>query len=62
LQYVSGSAAFLHACTCAFIEEEVVIEKILRHCGLWKEPPIRPPPKAEDPTLDYGLLPLRSLM
>ena len=32
----------------------------LRHCGLWKEPPIRPPPeekpppKVEESTLDYG--------
>jgi hypothetical protein len=34
----------------------------LRHCGLWKEPPIRPPPeekpppKVEKSVLDYGLL------
>jgi hypothetical protein len=43
----------------SFIEEDVVIEKILRHCGLWKEPLIRPPPTApppalNEPTLDYG--------
>jgi hypothetical protein len=28
----------------SFIEKDTVIEKILRHCGLWQEPPIRPPP------------------
>ena len=55
----------------SFIEEETVIRKILRrfevpdggkHCGLWKDPPIRPPPQEkpppvpeiECPTLDYG--------
>jgi hypothetical protein len=46
----------------SFIEEDVVIEKILRHCDLWKEPPIRPPPEVEACTepgrsesdLDYG--------
>lgn len=27
-----------------FIEEENVIEKILRHCKLWKDAPPRPPP------------------
>jgi hypothetical protein len=53
----------------SFIEEDAVIEKILRrfevpdggrHCGLWKEPPIRPPPIASPVishqirALDYG--------
>jgi hypothetical protein len=44
----------------SFIEETAVIEKILRHCGLWREPPIRPPPeekpppKVEESVLDYG--------
>jgi hypothetical protein len=44
----------------SFIEEKVVIEKILKHCGLWKEPPIRPPPTAPPAVppqiraLDYG--------
>jgi hypothetical protein len=42
-----------------FIEEAAVIEKILRHCNLWKEaprpPPIdKPPPIIEEPTLGYG--------
>jgi hypothetical protein len=43
-----------------FIEETVVIEKILRHCELWKEPAPRPPPpqtldppKISGPVLDY---------
>ncbi|NLE02959.1 MAG: hypothetical protein GX640_24075 [Fibrobacter sp.] len=27
-----------------FIEEENVIEKILRHCKLWKDAPARSPP------------------
>jgi hypothetical protein len=31
----------------SFIEEEAVIEKILRHCGLWKEQAPRPPPEVE---------------
>jgi len=26
------------------IEEPPVIEKILRHCSLWKKEPVRPPP------------------
>jgi len=42
----------------SFIEEDAVIGKILRHCGLWKEPRIRPPPTAlpvlKEPMLDYG--------
>jgi hypothetical protein len=43
----------------SFIEQDAVIEKILRHCGLWKEPPIRPPPTAPPPqpvekVLDYA--------
>ena len=37
-----------------------VVEKILRHCGLWKETPQRAPPEpvpndtVEGPALDYG--------
>ena len=36
-----------------------VIEKILRHCGLWKEEQPRPPPAEAvqepcEPKLDYG--------
>jgi len=37
-----------------------VVEKILRHCGLWKETPQRAPPEpvpidtVEEPALDYG--------
>jgi hypothetical protein len=43
----------------AFIENAPVIEKILRHCELWKEPAPRPPPpqvapKLNEPKLDYG--------
>jgi hypothetical protein len=44
----------------SFIEGKLVIEKILRHFGLWKEPPIRPPPEEMPPpvvgesVLDYG--------
>jgi hypothetical protein len=44
----------------SFIEEPLVIEKILRHCKLWKEAPPRAPPKEpeletyEEPALDYG--------
>ena len=44
----------------SFIEEELVIEKILRHCGLWKQqaprPPSeeKPPPEIEESKLDYG--------
>ncbi len=44
----------------AFIEEPNVIEKILRHCELWKEPAPRPPPANSlgppvpvGPALDY---------
>jgi Putative transposase/Transposase zinc-binding domain len=44
----------------SFIEEDVVIRKILRHCGLWKEPMPRPPPAKSlgppitvGPSLDY---------
>ena len=43
----------------SFIEEPYVIQKILRHCELWKEAP-RPPPKIpgpslpDGPTLDYA--------
>jgi hypothetical protein len=39
-----------------FIEKDTVIEKILRHCGLWKEAPPTAPlvvsPKIR--ALDYG--------
>jgi hypothetical protein len=46
----------------SFIEkasQESVVEKILRHCGLWKEAAPRPPPGPapdtfEEPALDYG--------
>jgi len=40
----------------AFIEEASVIEKILRHCELWKEPPPHPPPaqSSEPPTPESG--------
>ena len=45
----------------AFIEEKLVVEKILRHCNLWREYIPRPPPSAKPPpepvgseTLDYG--------
>ena len=44
----------------SFIEEDAVIERILRHCNLWKDLPPRGPPAAkptpepEEPTLDYG--------
>ena len=46
----------------SFIERHQadVIEKILRHCGLWKEEQPRPPPpekaesKSDEPKLDYG--------
>jgi len=44
----------------SFIERQQsdVIEKILRHCNLWKEEPPRPPPpeivpKTDEPKLDY---------
>jgi len=34
--------------------QSVVIEKILRHCNLWKEaPPPRPPPEGEPDTEDF---------
>jgi hypothetical protein len=35
----------------SFIDEDLIIEKILRHCGPWKEPPIRQPPTAPPPVL-----------
>ena len=28
----------------SFIEQDEVIRRILTHCGLWKDPPVRPPP------------------
>jgi hypothetical protein len=43
----------------SFIIEEMVIEKILRHCGKWKVAPPRPPPKIPqilpfgEPMVDY---------
>jgi len=42
----------------SFIEQELVIEKILKHCGLWKEqaprpPPTASPPETAGPVLDY---------
>jgi hypothetical protein len=45
----------------SFIKEAAVIEKILRQCELWKEPPMRGSPVeynatliVAEPTLDYG--------
>jgi hypothetical protein len=46
----------------SFIEEPDIIRKILRHCNLWKDPPMRAPPskpppllpQMEEPVLDYG--------
>jgi hypothetical protein len=44
----------------SFIDEEAIIQKILKHCGLWKEqsprppPEEKPPPEAEEAMLDYG--------
>ena len=55
----------------AFIEKELVIEKILRHCDLWmvtersrsKEGPARPPPQnmlaentVSEPVYDYAFV------
>ena len=44
-----------------FIDQVEVIRKILRHCGQWREPAPRPPPKEaatppffSERTLDYG--------
>jgi hypothetical protein len=43
-----------------FIEDPIVIEKIMRHCNLWKEGPRPPPagvtgpPVTDSPTLDYA--------
>ena len=40
--------------------QQSVVERILRHCGLWKEAPPRAPPEpvpidtVEEPALDYG--------
>ena len=45
---------------CIVIEEDSVIERILRHCNLWKDLPSRgppsekPPPEPEEVPLDYG--------
>lgn len=45
----------------SFIEEDTVIEKILRHCNLWKEEAARPPPANQlaentvtEPVYDYS--------
>ena len=47
----------------SFIEKATqasVVERILRHCGLWKDAAPRPPPQTdpedtfEEPALDYG--------
>jgi len=51
----------------SFIEKHQsdVVEKILRHCGLWKEAPPRAPPEpvhndtVEEPALDYPAPPER---
>jgi hypothetical protein len=45
----------------SFIEDDATIQKILKHCGKWKEAIPRPPPQisveaasvTEDVTLDY---------
>ena len=45
----------------SFIEHDATIQKILKHCGKWKEAISRPPPPvivepttvAEEITLDY---------
>ena len=43
----------------SFIDEDVIIRKILKHCGLWKEqaprppPEEKPPPEVEETKLDY---------
>jgi hypothetical protein len=48
-----------------FVEEPPLVEKILRHCTLWKEPAPRPPPAKSPalpvpvgPTIDCALLSL----
>jgi hypothetical protein len=45
----------------SFIEESLVIENILRNCGMWKESPPRAPPVVShappvlaEATLDFG--------
>jgi hypothetical protein len=46
----------------SFIEDDATIQKILKHCGKWKEPIPRPPPQisaepasaVEEVTLDYS--------
>jgi hypothetical protein len=45
----------------SFIEEEAVIEKILRHSKLWKDDTARPPPTSQivestvsEPVYDYS--------
>jgi hypothetical protein len=47
----------------SFIEEDTVIEKILRHCNLWKEEAARPPPTNQlaentvtEPVYDYSFI------
>ena len=38
----------------AFIEDEEVIEKILKHLGLW-ELKVRPPPKVKAPSVTISI-------
>jgi hypothetical protein len=38
----------------SFIEDEEVIEKILKHLGLW-ELKVRPPPKAKGPSVRISI-------
>jgi hypothetical protein len=46
----------------SFIEDDATIQKILKHCGKWKDAIPRPPPQivaepasvAEEITLDYS--------
>ena len=47
----------------SFIEQEEVIRRILTHCGLWRDPPERPPPRPApaipppDPVADTDVMP-----
>ena len=40
----------------SFIEahQKSVIRKILQHCGLWQDPPLRSPPKRAHPPPGHG--------